>query len=86
MANTMSAVEQSERSRPQRLCITWDSVEESWERDVRNARENGPEAASLWQWHVRVWQGNSRLYGPEAVRILYGRPDRIEPHAIILFY
>ena len=86
MESTLKQVAKSEQTRAPNLQRTWSHIEGSWQRDVRHSRENGPEAEAIWQWHTRAWNRNSRLYGPEAARILFGRPERVEPNAIILCY
>jgi len=78
--------EELEHRRPARFNRTVGMIERKIQYDAELTRENGDEIRVLWNESWRRWVERQPIYRAEAERLFGGKPDQIEPTAIIMFY
>jgi hypothetical protein len=85
MARTAKLVVQQEQSRPRRLAYALNEVHRGLQRDAEMSRANIDEIKLYWQSEWQQWRECEPVYRDRVNRVLRGKPERIEPNAIILF-
>lgn len=83
---TASAVVHQEQKRGPALKRTVNIIRQSEQRHAEAARANLDEIDAYWQRDCQRWIERQPIYRDEARQILWGKPDRIEGNAIILFF
>jgi hypothetical protein len=86
LGQTCSAVERSEQRRPRQLARTTDRAAARVARARSAARENAAELEQVRRRRWERWNERGPDYAWHVLRILGGRPERIERNAIILFF
>ena len=87
IAFVVGAMERSEASRPGRINNTFGVIERKWRLDVENTRRNGELVIEFFDRDFRRWEQQQPEYRDAFERlILRGKPENIEPTAIILFW
>lgn len=77
---------QTEQSRPSRLARTAQHGVWYFQHQAEELDRNLSGAARYLERDLRRWRDRQRVYREKALDLLYGKPERIEPNAIILFY
>jgi hypothetical protein len=86
VARTARAVERRESLRPQRLERTLREIDRDLRRAAAASRTNIAEIDVYHRDRWQRWSERQPVYQYETRRILGGKPERIEPNAIILFF
>ena len=86
MARTLGGLASSEASRPARLQTSLDFIPSALARDANKLQRSGDYAKFWWDRQLQRFQERQPVYRDEAGRILWGKPQRIEHDAIIMFF
>ena len=83
----VDSIVRSEASRPGRVDNTVGLIERRWRLDVENTRRNGELVHEYFERDFQRWEDRQPAYRSAIERlILRGKPENIEPTAIILFW
>ncbi len=83
----VDSIVRSEASRPARMNDTFGAIERKRRLDVENTRRNGALVQDYFDRGFRRWEERQPAYRDGIERlILHGKPENIEPTAIILFW
>ena len=87
IARTVNMIERSEASRPARMGRTLTAIDRRARLDARNTVLNGERVENQVKRSFRRWQDRQPYYRKGIDRfLLRGKPENIEPTAIILFW
>ena len=83
----VDSIVRSEASRPARMNDTFGAIDRKWRLDVENTRRNGELVVEFFERDFRRWEQQQPEYRGAIERLfLHGKPENIEPTAIILFW
>lgn len=85
MARSVATAAKCESWRPRRLAHTLNALRQGARRDTESSRANLKEINAYWRREWRRWRERQPAYRDRARRVLLGKPERIERHAIVLF-
>jgi hypothetical protein len=83
---TISVAEASEHSRPARLERTVARIQARADRSVQRTQRNAIAIERYWDRTWQLWEERQPRYRRDLERVFLGKPERIEPHAIIMFF
>lgn len=84
--NTVDVWRRGEADAPRRMNHTLGVADRQLDRDVRTT-EAAPARIGGWiDYDTQRWMNNQPVYRRHLENQLRGRPERIEPHTIILFW
>lgn len=86
VARTARAIERQESVRPQRLDRTLREIDRDLRRAAAASRTNIAEMDVYHRARWQRWSERQPVYRDATRRILGGKPERIQPNAIILFF
>lgn len=86
MRETLDAAGRSEASRPAKLEAAGQYIDMSLRRSARRLVDNAREAERMVQRDVQRFGDLQPVYLRETLRLLWGRPERIEENFITLFF
>ncbi len=86
MQLVLDTISGSERSRAARMRRTWGVIEHNTEVDYQRIRYDADYYGAFLRADVQRWRQRQPAYRAVFERVMAGKPQRIEPNAIILFY
>lgn len=85
MNNTLAVAAESERSRPAKLAHAFEFIDKDTRGSARRLEANVQALNERLEFENERWRENQSLYREKAAEIFGGKPENIEPAAIILF-
>ena len=86
LERTISVAEASERFHPAKLEWTVAVIQARADRSHQKTQRNAVAIEHYWDRNWRLWEERQPRYRRELERVFVGEPERIETHAIIMFF
>jgi hypothetical protein len=86
LERTISVAETSERSRPAKLERTVGIIQARVDRSVQRTQRNAIDIGRCWDRTWQLWEERQPRYRRDLDRVFLGNPERIESHAITMFF